>query len=173
MRRQGEWMEGVRETSVVLKHRLTSWSCAMGSPVVPHPSPTWPGAKVRSGSIPAPVRFRCGAEQRFPAGLLNPLPLPAQSQGRHCPGIPREMPLWQLQKMLSLSYRAPLRQIPGHWHSPAPGAKPPSTGWKLCSAALPMPGALLEVWPQPPTPQHTALQGSPGALQPPSLRSSN
>lgn len=28
-------MEGVRETSVVLKHRLTSWSCAMGSPVVP------------------------------------------------------------------------------------------------------------------------------------------
>lgn len=35
------------------------------------------------------------------------------------------MPLCQLQKMLSLSYRAPLREIPGHWHSPASGAKPP------------------------------------------------
>lgn len=39
---------------------------------------------------------------------------------------PREMPLCQLQKMLSPSYRAPLRQIPRRWHSSAPGAKPPS-----------------------------------------------
>lgn len=82
-------MERVRETSVGLKHRLTSWGCAMGSPAVPCTSPTWPGATVRSGSIPAPVHFRCVAEQTFPAGLLSPLPLPAQSQSRHCPAMPQ------------------------------------------------------------------------------------
>lgn len=69
------------------------------------------------------------AEQRFPAEFLSqkfPTGLcQLRAGGETALQCPREMPLCQLQKMLSLSYRDPLRQIPRHWHSPAPGAKTP------------------------------------------------
>lgn len=103
MRRQEERMEGVRETPVGLKHRLTPWSYGMGSPMVPRTSPAWPGATVRPGSIPAlytsGVWLSRGSLLGFSISCLCQL----RARAEIALQFSREMSLCQLQKMLSLS----------------------------------------------------------------------
>lgn len=117
---------------------------------------------MRSSSIPAPVHFRCVADQRYPAGLLSLLPLPAQRQGRHCPAMPQGDAPMPAPKDAQPFLQSPPEADPQALAQPGTRGQTSTTcAGGFAPKALPVPGAQLEGWPQLPTPQHTPLQRSP------------